>query len=223
MEWWIVVVALAAVAVVVLVLLPLRIQLRLQGRGDPSGEWALAGALKTGPLLVTGVAARGVPARAEAALFGRTVWSAKPSEDEPETEEPESELERAQRGLSSARDRYRRVERWLSPEDMLAFALRERRRIELEGVEADLDYSFEDVILTGKLLGAVYALNGALPDHVLIRQTVSWESVDRAEFAATGKIRVWPGLLLVDTVVFVVRHLKLRRRPNAARGASQAS
>lgn len=215
---WVIIAALAVVVTVVLVLLPWRIHLRLQGRGEPNGAWALAGAVKTGPVLITGVAARGVPARAEAALFGRTLWSSEEKDEDTEDDEA-----RAKKHIERARGGYSRVERFFDPVELVAFALGERRRVQLESVEADLDYSFADVILTGKLLGALYALNGALPEQVVIRQRASWDSEDRAEIAATGKIRVWPGLLLVDTVVFVIRHVKLRRREPPPAGEASPS
>lgn len=214
--WWLALAALALVVSCVLVLLPIRLQLSVQGRGEPGGAWAVAGGAQIGPALASGVAARGVTPRYEVRVFGRTLLPrAKKEDDEAERDEAEEEtdaLERAREGLERAKDGYRRFERWLDPGDLLVFLVQERRRIQVESLDLDLDYSFRDIVTTGKLLGAIYALAGAMPPVVSIRQRASWEAEDRFELVGAGKIRIFPGLIVVDTLWFVIRNLRLFRR-----------
>jgi hypothetical protein len=219
LDWWWIVFLAALVGIgIFLVLMPVRLRLELQGRGDPDGNWALAGGGQLGPLAVSGVAARGITAVAQMHVFGRRIWQrpvrelvqAKPADrkQEPERAEP---LERARAELRAMGRRYAQLERWLDPLDLLLYAAGEQRRIRIERIDLDLGYSFEDVALTGKVMAAVYVLNGALPPRFVVRQRVSWESQDRAELAFCGRIKLWPGLLLIDTAVYVLRNVKLRK------------
>lgn len=212
MEAWLVALAVVLVVTIVLVLLPIRLHLSLQGRGDPSGAWALAGGAQVGPLALSGIAARGVNPTFAAHAFGRKLWSKTLAElTEREPDEPERQT------LAKAKQRYEKLERWFDPLDLAVFLVRERRRIRIESLEADAGYSFVDVALTGKITAALYALGGALPAPIVIRPVPRWEPEDRADLALSGEIRVYPGLVLVDTAVFVVRRVKLRkRRPQTA-------
>jgi hypothetical protein len=68
------------------------------------------------------------------------------------------------------------------------FVLRERRRVRIDRLELDVHYSFRDVVLTGKLTAALFALSGAFSTG-LIRPMPSWRtwtgpiSLCRARFA----------------------------------------
>lgn len=216
---WLAWIAIAVLLIVVaLALLPVRLHLSLQGRGDPSGTWMLAGGGQIGPLALSGVGARGVTPTAQLHLFGRQIWQRQlfaPAETKPEKPE---------RGVvESARARYAKLERWFDPLDLAVFIVSERRRVRVELLEIDLDYSFEDVALTGKVLGAFYMIGGMLPPPIVIRQTTSWESLDRAEVALVGKIRIRPGLVVLDSTIYLVRNLKIRRRRPPARGATEST
>ncbi len=204
--------ALALLVVVLLVLLPIRLHLSIQGRGEPNGAWALAGGAQLGPALASGVAARGIAPRVELRVFGRALWPRRPKPERHEEVDDSSALERAERGIQRAERGVRRLSRWLDPLDLLLFLTRERRRIRVERLFVDLDYSFEDIIVTGKLLGAIYALSGVLPSVVEIRQRPSWDLEDRFSVAGDGEIRIFPGLIVVDTLWFVIRNLRLRSR-----------
>jgi hypothetical protein len=199
---------------------PIRLRLRFQGRGDPSGTWALAGAAQVGPVIASAVAARGVTPTLRVHAFGRSLYERTlpqllEKKERPDEEEPEALATRLDRLLA----RLGRVHRRLPAENVLAFLVYERRRIRIELVELDLDYSFADVATTGKLLGAIYAVSALLPPQVIIRQNPSWEFEDRGEIAASSVIVVWPGLVFVDSVRFLVRNgrtlLFPRRAPEA--------
>jgi hypothetical protein len=189
-------------------LVPAKLVLSAQGRGDPSGAWALAGAAQLGPFVASGVGARGVTPRVEVRLFGRKLWAEQLGE--------RKKQERPAR--PGARERYARLERWLDPESVAWWLLDERRRFRVDQLVLDLRYSFQDVALTGKMMGAVYVLSGLLPPPIELRQEVSWESVDRASLALDGRVKLRPGLILVDSALFVLRNVKLRKRSRTPDG-----
>lgn len=219
MDPWIIALAVLAALCVVLLLVPVRLHLSLRGRGDPSGAWAIAGGAQVGPLALSSVAARGVTPTVGAHLLGKRLWQ---RELAPGEAEEGGEVERARRLARQQKERYQKLERWFDPLDLAFFLVSERRRIRVEQFDLDVDYSFEDIALTGKTLAALYLLGGALPPPFVIRPRPSWDTVDRADLAVTVKIRLRPGLVLVDTAWFVVRRVKLRRRRSAARGATEA-
>ncbi len=222
MSGWGIAAAVVAAIFLILWFLPIRLRLSFQGRADPSGTWALAGGAQVGPAMASGVAARGIATTVQAHLFGRSIYKRTLREllDERERKKLEAEAEdevaaakaQIERGLDRARARYRKLERWFDPVDLALFVIRERRRIVIEELVVDLDYSFVDITLTGKLLGAIYAFSALLPDPIVIRQTPSWESADRIAIAGSGKIRIWPGLLVVDAAWFLVRNVRVRKR-----------
>ncbi|MEB2311943.1 MAG: hypothetical protein OZ928_08830 [Polyangiaceae bacterium] len=196
------VVALLSVALALIALalfLPVRWRLTVQGRGEPDGAWVLAGGTSFGPLALSGVGARGVPGVVQLHLFGRRVW---------------------QRALARLRSGYARVARFIDPIDFCVFVVTEPRHARIEALDCEVDFSFEDIITTGKLLGALYALGGALPPPVSIRPNASWESLDRGSLALSATVRVRPGLLALGSLWYLVSHLEIRERPRAARGAA---
>jgi len=215
---WVVIAFAALLSGVALVLLPVRLHLTLQGRGDPSGAWTLAGGGQIGPVALSALGARGATATAQLHLFGKQLWQ-RPLLERKEGQRDEDEAERVRRGL---RERYARLERWFDPLGLLLFIVGQGRRVRVELLEIDLDYSFEDVALTGKVLGAFYMLGGVLPPPIVIRQTPRWESLDRAGIVLIGKIRLRPGLVVVDSAIYVIRNLRIRGRRPSARGATQS-
>lgn len=214
MQPWLIALVVALALVAALLFVPIRIRFSLRGRGDPSGAWAVAGGAQLGPLALSAVAARGVPAAVAAHVFGKKLWERTLSElgkREPKADEADDEQPKTS-ALDGYKRRYDRLERWFDPLDLMLFLTEERRRIRVEQLDLDVVYSFEDVALTGKVLAALYVLAGILPPPISIRPRPTWESVDRADLALAGSIRVWPGLLLVDSAWFVVRRAKLRKR-----------
>ncbi len=205
--WLIVVIALAVVAIGAL-FIPLRLRLRLQGRGDPGGAWALAGAAQVGPVIASGVAARGVVATLRVHVFNRALYERTLGELLAKKDEEEEEEKTPKERVEEAIDRLGDAHRRLPAQNLLLFVSRERRRIRIELIEVDLGYSFVDIALTGKLLGAIYALSAVLPRQIVVRQRASWDSKDQGEVAASGSIRIWPGLLLVDSLLFLIRNVK---------------
>ena len=199
-----------AVATLVL-LIPLKLIVSAQGRGDPSGAWAFAAGGQLGPLVASGVGARGIPPRIELRVFGRRLWGKQLAELAAAGEGGEGEQQQRKQ-LAKARAGYARLERWFDPTDLGLWLMSERRRVRIDKMVLELRYSFQDVALTGKVLGAVYVLNGLLPPELELRQEVSWDSVDQASAVLDGQVKFWPGLILVDSALFMLRNVKLRRR-----------
>ncbi len=108
-------------------------------------------------------------------------------------------------------ERYENFERWFDSSEVARFAFGERRRLRLTTLEIDLEYSFMDVALTGKVMAAVYMLSGLLPPPILLRQKPSWEGVDQAQAGMTGEIKVWPGRIVMDTLWFAITRVHLRK------------
>ncbi|MBI4699895.1 MAG: hypothetical protein HY744_01805 [Deltaproteobacteria bacterium] len=206
----------AALALLVaLVCAPLRLRLTLQGRGDPDGHWAVGAGAQLGPLSVSAVAARGARPGVRVPLRRWTLWpsgrSGRPgprrsrwrwrrSRRKPPQERP---------GLAA---RYRALARRIDPGALAVFLAGEHRRLRLESLVAELEYSFADIALTGKMCGALYALGGVLPARFAIRHVPGWESIDRARAEISGTIKLWPGLFVLDALVFAVKNVRLRSR-----------
>lgn len=203
MSWLLATAGLVLALMLVALFVRVTVHLSVQGRGDPSGSWALAGGAQVGPLTVAAHGGRGAEPGLAVLLFSRRLLS-RPllSHRSREPEEPER---------ASWRERYRRLERWIDPVELLVFVLGERSRVEVPGLEVELEYSFEDVALTGKMMGAIYMLDSLLPAPLVLRQTVGWEFEDRAAMNGSGMLAFRPGLVLFDVCVFLFRHIRLRR------------
>ncbi|MBX3181748.1 MAG: hypothetical protein KIT72_12210 [Polyangiaceae bacterium] len=180
-----------------------RVELNLTGRGEPSGAWVLGGGARVGVVTLSAAMARGVPLMIHVHLFGKRVWRWRASEHAAEAPEPAEEPREKQR--SKSKDRLLKVARELEPEAVLSFLFEQRERVRVDVLDITLDYSFEDVLLTGRLMAAVYALAWMLPTPVRIRQTVRWELVDRGAATLDLKSRVWPGKIALATLWFSIR------------------
>lgn len=207
--------AVAFIVCGVLFCMPVRLRVRLQGQGEPNGVWALAGGAELGPVALSGLAAHGMGPSVQLYAFGKRIWQRALGGAADDHEAAAAKLSNTQT-LRNARARmnavYERLRRWFDPLDLLLFVTTERKRVLFGVIDIDLHYSFEDVALTGKIMGLVFVLSGAMPAVITVRQNVSWESIDRARAALTGEIKVWPGLLLVDTLWFVLRNVRRRRQ-----------
>jgi hypothetical protein len=186
--------------------LPVRLQLRAEGRGDPSGAWALAGGIRLGPLSLSALAARGVPASLQLHLLSQRIYRR-----ELDQLLPPRPARPPGFGLPALRAGWHRLDRWLDPPALAAFLLGEHKHVTIAALRIELDYSFADIAFTGKLYGALCALSGLLPPPVVLRQRPRWDTIDRGAAAVAGELRVWPGRLLVDTACYLIKHLKWRR------------
>jgi hypothetical protein len=196
----------------VAVFVPVSLSCNAQGRAEPSGAWALAFGMGIGPLALSVLAAANVAPFVTCHLFGKQIlriplsrlsWATK-SVDESHTRELAPRLGRA----------TRRFLQRLDPVDVLLEWWEKERVFEVRSLVVDLEYSFQDVALTGRILAALYVLSGVLPESVEINQTPAWDAEDRVALAADGKFRIWPGRLLVYGAQFVLKH-RVRAEPSA--------
>lgn len=224
MSGWLIAAVVVLAVVIGLVFVPLRIRLNVQGRGEPDGFWALAGGVALGPLAGSGLGARGVEPAVQVHLFGRSVYKRTLGEllakKERKEEAEESTKQKVERALERAKSGYDKLERRLDPLDLALFVVRERRRVRVERLVVELEYSFADITTTGKLLGAIHAFSAVLPPEVEIYQSPSWDDVDRGNFSGSGTIKFWPGLLLVDAGIYLIRNVRVRSRPRSAKEAT---
>jgi hypothetical protein len=205
--------ALIAALLSLLVFMPWRVELSAEARAEPDGHWAAAGGVALGPFALSGVGARGVPVSIHVYAFGRRKYTrALAAEDEPQEL---SEGDGSEAEAPATPPRAGRVRRFFSrrfdPIDAVAWLLSEHRRLRFE-VDHDLDYSFRDVALTGKLLGGIYVLLPLLPQGIRLRQRPSWESVDRGALQATGSLKIFAGLVLCDLIWYMLKVRLLPRR-----------
>ncbi len=197
----------------------------VQGKADPSGAWAVACGLGCGPFALSTIAAHGVKPFLTCHVFGRQLvrfplsrWvrprkprAAPESEAKPEDEAPaEPKLSRFEHGVAG-------LFRSLDPIDTVIAWLEKERVFAVRSLIIDVEYSFRDVALTGRILAGLYMLSAVLPDVCELRQTPGWESEDRVALGLDGSFTLWPGRLLLDTARFV-----LNQRAEARRSAALA-
>lgn len=205
MLWWLVLAGSLVALALCALLLPITLTGSAQGRGEPSGDWAVAGGLGFGPLAASFVAAPGVTPLFVVHLFGRKLgvfplrrafgkvqfFSAR--------KQDETSIARFVRDLERASELCERA----------LELLRADHRIRIEALTIALEYSFRDVALTGRLLGALYAVAAVLPERIVVRQTPRWDAEDRFTLEADLKLKLWPGRLAADAVRFMLK----RRHP----------
>jgi hypothetical protein len=208
-------VSLGGLGLLLLYWLPVSISSNLQARAEPSGTWAIALGMGIGPLAFSAIAAHGVKPFLTCHLFGKQLgrlplgrWLDRPHP------KPEPELEPAAKAV-----RFTRVERAISrfvrdldPLDALWSWWEKERVFEVRSLEVDVEYSFQDVALTGQILAGLCMLSGVLPDRYVINQSPVWNFEDRLALAVDGRFRVWPVRLLVNVLGFVLKQTSVARR-----------
>jgi hypothetical protein len=189
----------------------LRVSVDARALGQPSGAWAVAFGLELSALQLSGVFGPAAARRLEARVFGRKLSLDRWLRKEPAAAKPEPKPKEPKRP--------RRLPAWLDPIDALVFVLNERHNVQIELLDVDLEYGFRDVALTGKIAGMLYALAGALPAPVRINQRPSWEGGESWQCHVSGRVALWPGLVLVEVLWYMLR-ARLRYRPAAPESAS---
>ncbi len=222
MTFWL----LASVALVALLLLlafvvPVSLSSSLQGRAEPSGGWAVALGLGLGPIALSAIAAAGVAPFVTCHVFGRQLvrlplsrWIRRAHK-----------LESAEANPGTPSVTWSRLEhsiarffRALDPLETVLSWWEKERIFQVRSLVVDVEYSFRDVALTGRILAGLYVLSAVLPEHWQVNHTPSWEYEDRLSLAVDGRFRIWPGRLLLDLAGFV-----LKQRSRARQSAEPAS
>jgi hypothetical protein len=222
--WWIACCIVACDLCLALCLNPLCARVSIRGRGGAEGTWALAGGLQLGPVSLSGAAARGVPTSLQIQAgpwrpWQRTLRALLRGKQQPE---PGQVAEATDVFRNLARG-YRAVERWFDPIDVVVFLVGERRRIRVRRLELDLDFSFDDILLTGRLLAAIYVLKSVLPPQFVIRHRHCWQSVDRLEGGLQAEVEIWPVLGAIDVLYYAVRNIRVRARREAASRTTEST
>ena len=191
---------LGALALVVLLLLalvywPLRLDVSGRARGEADGRFAAAGGASLAFLSVAFVWARGSRPALTLHLFGHKLRF-RPGRRRRPPGEPAT-------AKQDAADVWGRID----PVKLLVKLVSERRHLRLRYLVLDLDYGFRDPMLTGRLVGAIYALSGVLPAPIEIRQRPRWDFEDSWEVALDARAFVKPWLVLLEMGAYVVRQI----------------
>jgi len=192
---WLGALALVVVLLLLAVYWPLRLDVSGRARGEADGRFAVAGGASLSFVSLTFVWARGRRPELNLLVFGRK-WRfrPRPKARAAPVAEPSKEMS------SDAWDR-------VDPLKLLMKLLSERRHLRLRYLVVDLAYGFRDPMLTGRLVGAIYALSGVLPRQIEIRQRPRWDFEDGWELALDGRAFVKPWLVLLETAAYVVRQM----------------
>jgi hypothetical protein len=204
-------IALALVAVVLVgYRWPVSLDLSARAQGEPDGSWAAAFGLQIGPVALTAVTARGVPLTVAAHLFGKLLFKRQPRIFDGKL------LGRASNDISvvdGLRAAAGRLERVLDPAGAVYAVFRAPQRLRIRFVAVELTYSFRDAALTGRLLGAIYALTALLPAKVSVRQNPRWDFDDRWAVDAESRLVVRPAALFLHLLWAVIDRRRTRRKP----------
>jgi len=196
---WLGALALALLLLLAAVYWPLRLDISARAKGEANGHFAVAGGMSLAFVSLTFVWARGIRPQLDVLLFGHK-WRFRPKWRRSPRPAVEPEPESAESASSEA---PRRVD----PLKLLLKLVSERRHIRLRYLVLDLAYGFRDPLLTGRLVGAIYALSGILPRPIEIRQRPRWDFEDGWEVALDGRAFVKPWLVLLEMAGYVVRQL----------------
>ncbi|MEP7049232.1 MAG: hypothetical protein ABJB12_02720 [Pseudomonadota bacterium] len=218
--------ALLIAGVLVAAFMPVSLSSNLQGRAEPSGTWQAALGFGFGPVAVTAIAATGVTPFMACHVFGKQLlrvplsrWISGESKPGPTGEATATATPPRLPITWSRLERFvARLFRSLDPLETALSLWHKQHILQVRSLVVDLEYSFRDVALTGRILAGMYMFTAVLPEHWEINQVPSWESEDRVAVKADAQFRIWPGRLALDVVRFV---LKLRAK--ARRGAAPVS
>jgi hypothetical protein len=228
---------LASLAGLGALLFPLRIRFSLEARSAATGTWALAGGASVGPLAVAAVAARGVSPRIAVHVFGRPVlvrplsWALDrvtqlAARRRAARAEQEQEQEGGERTLSErfdeARAAYGRLAAWVDPVGLAYFLVEEQRRVRLNELLIDPTFNADDAALTGQITAGFYIMSSVLGPKVHITPRPVWWGEGKADCSIKGDVTVYPGLLVFDTVRFLLQHVRPPRAPRAPGGPATA-
>jgi tetrahydromethanopterin S-methyltransferase subunit B len=190
---------------------PTTLSSSLQIKAEPSGSWGIALGVALGPVSLSALAAAGTRPFVACHLFGRQLarlplarWLRPKTSKGP----PVAAVTAPGRSRASGLERFAaQLLRAVDPVETL-LTWWDKDRVQLRSAVLDVEYSFRDVALTGKILAALYVLSGVLPERYVIHQTPAWDSEDRLALAMDGTFRVWLGRLFVDLLAFVLKLLR---------------
>jgi hypothetical protein len=200
-------------------LLPFSFSADLQTRGSPNGQWVVGAGVGFGPVALSMVAADAVAPFMALHVFGRKLlqiplqrWV---------SQGRAGAFGKASRvrltGFERGVGRYAKA---LDPVEVVIALWKSRGCFGVRSLLVDLEYSFRDVALTGRLLGAIYMLAGLLPQQVRVTQSPHWDAQDRWGLVADGQFRLWPGRLLLSGLEFMLKQRSAAKRLATGQNAS---
>jgi hypothetical protein len=177
----------------------LRVEIDARGFGEPDGAWALAFGVDAGAFALAGVLGSATPPRIELLTLGRRFrLPSSKREKKPRPRRKSAPGNRVQRQSN-------RIWRSISASDLIELVFADRRRLSVEVLDVDVAYGFKDIVLTGKLTGALYALAGALSGRVRVTQRPRWDGAERFELSLHGTLSIWVGRVLAELAWFMLR------------------
>jgi hypothetical protein len=187
---WLVLASVLVVAAMIAIV-PVTVRVSVRGRGDGEGMWSAAGGLQVGPASVSGVRARGVPARVSLHLLGHRVFSKA-------TGASKTSLKvKAKRKRAKARPILERVGTWTPRSADLTLLMRSLRWIRYDHIRGRLEYALDDVVLAGRIYAALTVAAAWTPPGVRVSYYCDWMGVERLDAELSGQCKVWPLPLLV--------------------------
>jgi hypothetical protein len=207
--------ALATLCVVLAVVLPVRLRLTVRGAGQLGTTWAIASGVQLLFLTVSVAAAHGALSVLQVHAFGRQVLRRSPilgrGRKPPPVAPSEPPVASKPFGWNDLVAYKEKIERWFDLDRLFDFACGLRRRVRLAAFDGSLSYATSDLAFTGLLSGLLYALAGLVSPIGRFQVVPEWETVDRMQGDLHMVIAMWPLRVLIDTVVFVVKNIKVRK------------
>ena len=200
MQLWLVVLGCGMALGLLAVFAAWRVEFDARAVGEPSGAWIVAFGLGLGLGAISGVYGKGVPLVVELHALGRRFplrWRGRRKRAEP-PKEVENAAPEPSLGV--------RLQRWLdSPPSLLEPLKVAGRRVRLDELAIDTSYGFQDIALTGRVAGVLYALSGVLPDNVHLSQRPNWDGSERWELSFSGRLALYPVLVLLELLWYMLR------------------
>ena len=197
--WWLTIAITLLCLLLVAFFWPYRIDLNVQAKGEPDGGWLIAGGVSVTLFALSGVVGRGLPATLQLHAGRFRLWKGE-GFGQSEKESPNRE------DLVSG---YRRFSSWFEVASLPKLGWRLIRRMRILQLDCEIDYSFEDVALTGKLLAGFCLLSAVLPPPIHFRHQPDFAAADSLSLVGQGAFRVSFGMCAVTLLWFGLRHVRL--------------
>lgn len=188
----------------------MRVEVDLRALGLPTGHWLAAFGVGTGPFALAGAASKNAETRLELHCFGRRInLGPKPGRGDRAAVSDGPAGATADKGRTRAG--WQLFRRWFSLDDAWTLFVRTKRSVVVEELPVFVRYGFSDVALTGKISGMLYALSALLPARAPLTHEATWGGEESWEVTLKGRVALWPGLVLMSLVWYMLRRARPRR------------
>lgn len=190
-----------------------RVELQLQARGEPSGHYAVVGAVGALGAVVSVAAAAGVTPRLQLHFRGYRLLNR-------ELRWPVGSAPKSASAASPwrawATERARRAGQWallfvqeVDPIRAVELVLAQRRALRITRLAVTARFSFLDVALTGRLLAAGLVLSVLLPSPLRLQVEPEWAAADRAGLDLDGELWLSPGRVALSLLLAALRYFPI--------------